>query len=46
MCADGRIMYRIIQDFYKEGITQTAKVYRRLLQNVIPKIYKPGQIWL
>ena len=42
MRADGRIVYRIVRDFYEGGITQTAEVYRRLLQDVIPEIYKPG----
>ena len=28
---DGRVMYRIVQDFYKGGRTQTAEVYWRLL---------------
>ena len=46
MRADGRIMYRIVRDFYEGGATQTAEVYLRLLQDVIPEIYEPGQAWL
>ena len=44
MRADGRIVYRIVRDFYEGGRTQIIKVYWRLLQNVIPEIYEPGQI--
>ena len=46
MRADGRIMYRIVRDFYHGSTTQTAAVYLRLLQDVIPEIYEPGQAWL
>ena len=46
MRADGRIVYRIVRDFYAGGNTQTAEVYRRLLEDVIPEIYEPGQAWL
>ena len=46
MCADGRIVYRIVRDFYEGSRTQTAEVYRCLLQDVIPKIYEPEQAWL
>ena len=46
MRADGRIVYRIVRDFYGGGTTQTAEVYRRLLEDVIPEIYEPGQAWL
>ena len=46
MRADGRIVYRIVRNFYGGGSTQTAEVYRRLLQDVIPEIYEPGQVWL
>ena len=43
MRADGHIVYRIVRDFYQGGTTQTAEVYLRLLQDVIPEIYEPGQ---
>ena len=46
MRADGRIIYRIMRDFYEGDKTQTAEVYLRLLKDVIPKIYEPGQAWL
>ena len=46
MRVDGRVVYRIVRDFYKGGRTQTAEVYWRLLQDVIPEIYEPGQAWL
>ena len=46
MRADGQIVYRIVRNFYEGGKTQTAQVYLRLLQDVIPEIYKPGQAWL
>ena len=46
MRANGRIVYRIVRDFYEGGTTQTTKVYRRLLEDVIPEIYEPGQAWL
>ena len=42
MRADNRIVYRIVRDFYGGGTTQTAEIYRQLLKNIIPKIYKPG----
>ena len=31
MRADGRIVYRIVRDFYKGGTTQTIKIYFCLL---------------
>ena len=46
MRADGQVVYRIVRDFYKGGTTQTAEVYRRLLEDVIPEIYEPGQAWV
>ena len=46
MRADSRIVYRIVRDFYGERRTQTAEVYLRLLQDVIPEIYEPGQAWI
>ena len=46
MRADGRIVYRIVRDFYQGGATQTAVMYLRPLQDVIPEIYEPGQAWL
>ena len=44
--ADGQIVYRIVQNFYGDGSTQTAEVYFRLLKDVIPEIYEPGYAWI
>ena len=44
--ADGRIVYRIVRDFYQGGTTKTAEVYLHLLQDVISEIYEPEQAWL
>ena len=46
MRADGRIAHRIVRDFFEGSKTQTAEAYRLLLQDVISKIYEPGQAWL
>ena len=46
ICADNRIVYWIVREFYEGGITQTAEIYHRLLQDIIPEIYEPGQALL
>ena len=46
MRADGRTVYRTVRDFYAGGRTQTAEVYCRILRDVLPEIYEPGQAWL
>ena len=46
MRVNGYIVYRIVRDFYQGRRTQNAEVYLRILQDVIPEIYLPGQAWL
>lgn len=44
--ADGRIKLVFCDDYAEEGSGINATAYLRLLRDVIPEIYEPGDLWI